>query len=137
MVDESANELISLSVGIKSFFTSRFPHKFVNLFFMLVMMKDQLMDLCGNLRFAEHLYKHLTRDKNALAPSPGRSAAMGSCYSLSSFFLRIVRFWRGGLTSGRKRLTDRDRGKRPSVQRAKQSRSIICTTSCLRWERNH
>ena len=31
---------------MQSFCKSQFPHKFINLFFTLVMMKDKLTDLC-------------------------------------------------------------------------------------------
>ena len=34
---------------IKSFCKSQFPHKSVNLFFILVKMRDTLTHLCGNL----------------------------------------------------------------------------------------
>ena len=40
-------ELISQKVFIKSFFESQFSHKSVDFFFMLVVMKDKLADLCG------------------------------------------------------------------------------------------
>ena len=40
--------LISQNVSIKSFCKSQFPHKFVNIFFMFVKIKDMLTDLCGN-----------------------------------------------------------------------------------------
>jgi len=39
--------LISHKVFVKSFCKSQFPHKFVN-FFILVIMKDKVTDLCGN-----------------------------------------------------------------------------------------
>ena len=41
-------DLISHKVFPKSFFKIRFPHKSVNVFFILVIMKDMLTDLCGN-----------------------------------------------------------------------------------------
>ena len=37
--------LISHDVILKSFLKSQFPHKSVNIFVMLVMIKDKLMDL--------------------------------------------------------------------------------------------
>ena len=40
--------LISQKVFIKSFCKSQFPHKSVNLFFILVIIKDKLTNLCGN-----------------------------------------------------------------------------------------
>ena len=40
--------LISQKVFIKSFRKSQFPDKSINLFFMLVMMKDKLTNVCGN-----------------------------------------------------------------------------------------
>jgi len=40
--------LISHKVFVKSFCKSRFPHKSVNLFFMSVIIKNTLTDLCGN-----------------------------------------------------------------------------------------
>ena len=43
-----SEDIMSQKVFIKSFCKSQFPHKFVNLFFILVMMKDKLMDSCGN-----------------------------------------------------------------------------------------
>ena len=46
--DPIVYELISQDVFITSFCESQFPHKFVNLFFVLVMIKDKLMDFCGN-----------------------------------------------------------------------------------------
>ena len=48
-VDWSRPDLISQKVFIKSFCKSQFPHKSVNLFFISVMIKDKLTDLCGNL----------------------------------------------------------------------------------------
>ena len=39
---------ISHQVFRKSFCKSQFPNRFVNLFFILVMIKDKLTDLCGN-----------------------------------------------------------------------------------------
>ena len=39
---------ISQKVLIKSCCRSQFPHKFVNFYFILSMMKDKLTDLCGN-----------------------------------------------------------------------------------------
>ena len=39
---------ISQRVFIKSFCKSPFPHKSVNLFFILVTIKDKLTNLCGN-----------------------------------------------------------------------------------------
>ena len=41
-------EIISHTVFETSFRTSQFPHKSVNLFFILVMIKDELTDWCGN-----------------------------------------------------------------------------------------
>ena len=41
-------DLISQKVFTKSICESKFPHKFVNLFFMSVVMKDKLTDLCGS-----------------------------------------------------------------------------------------
>jgi hypothetical protein len=35
-------------VLLKSFCKSQFPHKFVNLFFILVIVKDKLTDLWGS-----------------------------------------------------------------------------------------
>ena len=40
--------LISHKVSIKSFCKSQFPHEFVNLFLILVIIKDNFTDLCGN-----------------------------------------------------------------------------------------
>ena len=37
--------LISHKMFIKAFLKSQFPHKFVNLFFILVLAKDKLTDL--------------------------------------------------------------------------------------------
>ena len=37
--------IISQKVFIKSFFKRRFPQKFVNLFFIFVIVKDKLTDL--------------------------------------------------------------------------------------------
>ena len=42
-----ASDLISHKVFLKSFCKSQFPHKSVNLFFILVIMKDELTDLWG------------------------------------------------------------------------------------------
>ena len=39
---------ISHKVLIKSFCKSQFPHKSVNLFFILIIIKDKLTNLCGN-----------------------------------------------------------------------------------------
>ena len=41
-------DLIPKKVFIKSFCTSQFLHKFVNDFFMIVIMKDKLTNLSGN-----------------------------------------------------------------------------------------
>ena len=38
-------DLVSRKVLSKSFCRSHFPHKFVNVFFILVMVKDQVIDL--------------------------------------------------------------------------------------------
>jgi hypothetical protein len=43
-----ASKLISQKAFIKSFCQSQFPHKFVNLFFVLEDTKNELTDLCGN-----------------------------------------------------------------------------------------
>ena len=40
--------LISQKVFTKTFCRSQFPHKFVDSFFVLVIIKDELTDLCGN-----------------------------------------------------------------------------------------
>ena len=48
MQKANVNELISQNVFMKSFCKSQFPHKFVNLFCILVIMKNQLTDLCGD-----------------------------------------------------------------------------------------
>ena len=45
--DERLGDLISQKV-FKSFCKSQFPHKFVNLFFISVIIKDKLTDLCEN-----------------------------------------------------------------------------------------
>ena len=42
------DDLISQKVLMKSFYKSRFPHKSVNLFSVLVIVKDDLTNLCGN-----------------------------------------------------------------------------------------
>ena len=42
------HDVISQQVFIKSFSKSQFPHKFVNLFFILVMIKDKSTNLYGN-----------------------------------------------------------------------------------------
>ena len=47
-------EFISHKVLMKLFCKSQFPHKSVNLFFKLVIVKDELTDLCG--------YWHLQND---------------------------------------------------------------------------
>ena len=44
----SSHKLISHKVLSKSFCKSQFPHRFVNLFFIPVIVKDALTDLCGN-----------------------------------------------------------------------------------------
>ena len=41
-------DFISQKVFTKSFCTSQFPHKFVKLSFMLVIIKDKWTDLLGN-----------------------------------------------------------------------------------------
>jgi len=43
-----SSDFASHKVLTKSFCTSRFPHKSINLFSVLVMIKDKLTDLCGN-----------------------------------------------------------------------------------------
>jgi hypothetical protein len=40
-------DAISHKVCLKSFCKNQFPHKFVNLFFVLVIVKDKLTDLWG------------------------------------------------------------------------------------------
>ena len=45
---DTRDELISQKVFIRSFRKSQFPHKFVNLYFILVIINDELTDLCGN-----------------------------------------------------------------------------------------
>ena len=42
------SEFISHEVFFKSFCKSQFPHKSVNLFFILVIVKDRLTDLWGS-----------------------------------------------------------------------------------------
>ena len=39
---------ISLKLSINSFGKSRFPHKSANFFFISLIKKDKLSDLCGN-----------------------------------------------------------------------------------------
>ena len=41
-------DFISHKMSVKSFCKSQFPHKFVILFFILVIMKDTLTNLSGN-----------------------------------------------------------------------------------------
>ena len=41
-------QFISQKVFIQSLCKSQFPYKFVNLLFILVIIKDELTDLCGN-----------------------------------------------------------------------------------------
>ena len=47
-VERKASEPIPQKVFIQSFLTSQFPQKPVNLFFVLVIVKDKLTNLCGN-----------------------------------------------------------------------------------------
>ena len=65
------NEIISHEVFLKSFRKSHFPHKSVNLFFILVMVKDKLTDLWGS-RLLQNDFKHtLCKIREKLAvPSP-------------------------------------------------------------------
>jgi len=42
------DNIIPQKVFVRSFCKSQFPHKSVNLFFRLVIKKDNLIDLCGN-----------------------------------------------------------------------------------------
>ena len=42
------SEMISLKVFLKSFCRSKFPHKFVDIFFRLKMIKDKLTDVWGS-----------------------------------------------------------------------------------------
>ena len=44
----SGSALVSQKALIKSFCKSQLPHKFVNKFFILVIVQDQLTDQCGN-----------------------------------------------------------------------------------------
>ena len=44
----STATFITLRVLIKPFYKSQFPHKSVNLFFIITDTKQKLMDLCGN-----------------------------------------------------------------------------------------
>jgi len=50
---------VSQKVFMKSFFKSQFPHKSVNLFFILVIRKDKLTDLCWNSLLKNDLIKTL------------------------------------------------------------------------------
>jgi len=54
-------------VFIKSFCKSQFPHKFVNLFFRLVILKDKLTELT----FAKRLYTHFLLVKASLEHRAG------------------------------------------------------------------
>ena len=45
--EKAVTEVISQKVLIKSFCKSQFPREFVNLFFILVIIKDNLTDLWG------------------------------------------------------------------------------------------
>ena len=45
---EGGWDVISQRLFIKSFCKSSFPHKFVNKFFILVIMKDTMRNKCGN-----------------------------------------------------------------------------------------
>ena len=47
-VADDLNTLISHKVFLKSFCKSQFPHKFVNLFFILIKVTDKLTDLWGS-----------------------------------------------------------------------------------------
>ena len=44
----TVHNIISQKVFIKLFRKIQFPHKFVNLFFMLLILRDKLTNLCGN-----------------------------------------------------------------------------------------
>ena len=45
--DNSKNRLLSHIAFLRLFCKSQFPHKFVNLFFISVIVKDKLTDLWG------------------------------------------------------------------------------------------
>ena len=49
-VSKSVDESISQKVFVKSFCRSEFPHKSVNLFYVLVIIKDKLTDLSRRLQ---------------------------------------------------------------------------------------
>ena len=61
---------ISHKVFINSFCESQFPHKFDNLFFILVIAKDELKNLCGDklpnlcVTFVNRLHKHFLCDEH-------------------------------------------------------------------------
>jgi hypothetical protein len=46
--DSATSEFISQKVFIESLFKSKFPHKSVNLFFILVIRKDKFTGACEN-----------------------------------------------------------------------------------------
>jgi hypothetical protein len=60
------HELISHKVFLNSFYKSRFPHKYVNLFFISVIVKDKLTNLRGGVTSVKRHLKH--SDKSALTP---------------------------------------------------------------------
>ena len=55
--------IVSHKVLVKSFCKSRFPHKSVYLFFILVIVKDKLTDFWGELTSAKQLYRNFLWDQ--------------------------------------------------------------------------
>jgi len=62
--------LISFIVFLNSLCKSRFPHKFVNLFFILVIVKDKFMDLWVSGLLQKQLSKQFAWDRCRSAVSP-------------------------------------------------------------------
>ena len=57
------SRVISKKVFTKSFLKSQFPHKSVNLFLILVKMKNRWTDLCGSWLVRDDFIKHFLWDK--------------------------------------------------------------------------
>ena len=64
---EAFHTFSSQKVFIKLLCESQFPHKFVNLFFIIANIKNELMDLRRNLLLHNDFYKHFLLDKHVAA----------------------------------------------------------------------
>ena len=71
-------ELISLKVFVKSFCRSQFPHKSVNLCFIITNTKDELTNLCGNRLLQNALMQILSLKSICKSQFPHKSVNVSS-----------------------------------------------------------